>query len=90
MEIDEPSGSAYTVSSNRASYQEHPLYVYFTKNPKGFQLLLKGGYHPFTGLGKNEDGILEPINMPFQMSTRGLGCHDEKDLDQCIHAFTFT
>ncbi|KAF3772064.1 hypothetical protein EJ110_NYTH58847 [Nymphaea thermarum] len=80
MEIDEPSGCAYTVSSNRASYQEHPLYVYFTKNPKGFQLLLKGGYHPFTGLGKNEDGILEPINMPFQMSTRGLGCHDEKDL----------
>ncbi|KAF3773375.1 hypothetical protein EJ110_NYTH55459 [Nymphaea thermarum] len=80
MEIDEPSGSAYTVSSNHASYQEHPLYVYFTKNPKGFQLLLKGGYHPFTGLGKNEDGILEPINMPFQMSTRGLGCHDEKDL----------
>uniref|UniRef100_A0A5K1BBC6 G-patch domain-containing protein n=1 Tax=Nymphaea colorata TaxID=210225 RepID=A0A5K1BBC6_9MAGN len=61
MDIGESSGSAYTVSSNRTSYQKHLLYVHFIKNPKRFQLLLKCGYHPFTGLGKNEDGILQAI-----------------------------
>uniref|UniRef100_A0A5K1BFC8 G-patch domain-containing protein n=5 Tax=Nymphaea colorata TaxID=210225 RepID=A0A5K1BFC8_9MAGN len=76
MEIEEPSGNAYAISSNRASYQEHLLYVHFMKNPKGFQLLLKGGYRPFTGLGKNEDGILQPISISFQMNMRGLGYHE--------------
>uniref|UniRef100_A0A5K1GC79 G-patch domain-containing protein n=1 Tax=Nymphaea colorata TaxID=210225 RepID=A0A5K1GC79_9MAGN len=58
MEIGKPFGNAYTISSNRTSYQEHPLYIHFMKNLKGFQLLLKCSYRPFTGLGKNEDGIL--------------------------------
>ncbi|KAF3789441.1 hypothetical protein EJ110_NYTH18079 [Nymphaea thermarum] len=76
MTIGELSKSAHIVSSNHASYQEHPLYVHSMKNPKGFQLLLKGGYRPFTSLGKNEDGILQPISIPFQINTRGLGYHE--------------
>ncbi|KAF3782548.1 hypothetical protein EJ110_NYTH19109 [Nymphaea thermarum] len=72
MTIGESSESAHIVSSNHASYQEHLLYVHSMKNPKGFQLLLNGGYRPFTGLGKNEDDILQPISITFQMNTRGL------------------
>jgi hypothetical protein len=31
---------------------------------KGFGMLLNMGYKPGVGLGKNEDGMLEPVKMP--------------------------
>ena len=43
------------------SFKDHPLFPQFSKAKKGFDLLIKYGYQPFRGLGKNEDGRVEPI-----------------------------
>jgi hypothetical protein len=55
------------------TFKDHPLYPQFAKSKKGFDLLLKHGYLPFKGLGKNEDGRLEPISPVHHLVNAGLG-----------------
>ena len=43
------------------------------KARKGFDLLLKHGYQPFKGLGKNEDGRIEPMIQKHRPHRAGLG-----------------
>ena len=43
------------------------------KARKGFDLLLKHGYQPFKGLGKNEDGRIEPVIQKHRPHRAGLG-----------------
>ena len=51
----------------------HPLFSQFMKAKKGFDLLVKHGYQPFQGLGKNEDGRLEPVIPQHCPKRAGLG-----------------
>ena len=37
---------------------------------------MRHGYQPFTGLGKHENGILEPIILTGQRCTQALGCQN--------------
>jgi len=39
----------------------------------GFKLLQKMGWSGSKGLGKNENGILEPLEIQYNKSTHGLG-----------------
>ena len=55
------------------SFKDHPLFSRFSKSRKGFDLLMKHGYQPFRGLGKDEDGILEPIIPAQHVTGTGLG-----------------
>ena len=55
------------------SFQDHPLFPQFSKTKRGFDLLIKHGYQPFRGLGRNEDGILEPIVPTWHIEGTGLG-----------------
>jgi hypothetical protein len=43
------------------TFKDHPLFFQFMKAKKGFDMLVKHGYQPFQGLGKNGDGRLEPV-----------------------------
>ena len=43
------------------------------KAKKGFDMLVKHGYQPFQGLGKNGDGRLEPVIPPHYPQRAGLG-----------------
>ena len=58
---------------NYTSFKDHPLFPQFSKTRKGFDLLIKHGYQPFRGMGKNEDGIVEPIIPARHSDSSGLG-----------------
>lgn len=48
----------------------------FSKNnDKGFSIMVKMGYKPGAGLGKDEAGMLQPINASVKNDKRGFG-HD--------------
>ncbi|KAF3773789.1 hypothetical protein EJ110_NYTH54620 [Nymphaea thermarum] len=51
------------------------------QNEKGLDLLIRHGYCPFTGLGKYENGILEPITLTGQRGTQALGCQSYEKVD---------
>ena len=58
---------------NYTSFKDHPLFPQFSKARKGFDLLIKHGYQSFRGIGKNEDGIIEPIIPVQHTDSSGLG-----------------
>ena len=58
---------------NYNTLKDHPLFPQFMKARKGFDLLLKHGYQPFKGLGKNEDGRIEPMIQKHHPHRAGLG-----------------
>ena len=58
---------------NYSTIKDHPLFPQFMKARKGFDLLLKHGYQPFKGLGKNEDGRIEPVIQKHRPHRAGLG-----------------
>ncbi|KAF3783333.1 hypothetical protein EJ110_NYTH32506 [Nymphaea thermarum] len=60
-------------------------------NEKGLDLLIRHGYRPFTGLGKYENGILEPITLTGQRGTQALGCqsYEKVDVEEEIKSVPF-
>ena len=58
---------------NYSTINDHPLFPQFMKARKGFDLLLKHDYQPFKGLGKNEDGCVEPMIQKHRPHRVGLG-----------------
>ena len=56
-----------------STFKDHPLFPQFVRTKKGFDLLLKHGYQPFKGLGKNGDGRLEPVVPDHHPRRAGLG-----------------
>jgi hypothetical protein len=62
------------------NYKNHPLFKKFCQNEKGWNLLMRQGYQPFTGLGKHENGILEPIILTGQRGTQALGCQNHEKI----------
>ena len=72
-------GPKFFKIGGRVSYdtvKDHPLFPQFMKARKGFDLLLKHGYQPFKGLGKNEDGRVEPMIQKHRPHRAGLGFSD--------------
>uniref|UniRef100_A0A5K1GCD8 Retrotransposon gag domain-containing protein n=9 Tax=Nymphaea colorata TaxID=210225 RepID=A0A5K1GCD8_9MAGN len=63
------------------SYKSHPLFKKFCQNEKGLDLLIRHDYQPFTGLGKHENGILEPVTLTGQRGTQALGCQSYEKVD---------
>jgi hypothetical protein len=56
------------------------------KDNVGFKLLQKMGWTSSKGLGKNENGILEPLEIQYNKSTHGLGVlKKEKKVVNLIH-----
>lgn len=53
--------------------QERGLKTAISKENIGFMLLKKLGYAPEKGLGKNESGILEPLEVSVRPNREGLG-----------------
>jgi ribosomal protein L37AE/L43A len=52
----------------------------------GFKLLQKMGWSTTKGLGKNENGILEPLEIQYNKSTHGLGVlKKEKKITNLVH-----
>ncbi|KAF3787503.1 hypothetical protein EJ110_NYTH17265 [Nymphaea thermarum] len=47
---------------NEAAIRDHPLHGHFVALLKGLHLMTKIGYKPYTGLGANEDGFIEPVS----------------------------
>ena len=43
----------------------------------GWKLMKKLGYQKQTGLGKNNQGIKEPINFPIKLNKHGLGFDED-------------
>lgn len=48
------------------------------KDGVGLQLLLKMGWKEGTGLGKNNEGLIEPIVPSLKFDTKGLASEDER------------
>ena len=62
---------------NYSALKDYPLFPQFMKASKGFDLLLKHGYQPLKGLGKNEVGRIEPMIQKHRPHRAGLGFFGE-------------
>jgi hypothetical protein len=66
--------------------KDHPLFPQFMKARKRFDLLLKHGYQPFKGLGKNEDGRIEPMIQKHRPHRAGLGFSGKSQQKKTVFA----
>ncbi|XP_066598730.1 G patch domain-containing protein 11 [Prorops nasuta] len=53
--------------------REEGLSSAISSNNKGFAMLMKMGYKPGQGIGKDESGIVEPISITVKADKNGLG-----------------
>ncbi|KAK0167369.1 hypothetical protein PV327_004776 [Microctonus hyperodae] len=54
-------------------------------NNKGFEMIMKMGYKPGRGIGKNESGLSEPIPMNLKTNRTGLGTISKKQSTKKIN-----
>ncbi|XP_060876031.1 cap-specific mRNA (nucleoside-2'-O-)-methyltransferase 1 isoform X2 [Metopolophium dirhodum] len=67
-----------TIDSDSNESDDHPSKTYGTvedgeKSNKGMSLMKKSGYKEGEGLGKNAQGLVNPVQLPTQKGRRGLG-----------------
>ncbi|XP_052859965.1 angiogenic factor with G patch and FHA domains 1 isoform X2 [Anopheles cruzii] len=56
-----------------------------TSDNKGFQMLSKLGWNEGKPLGRNDDGLTEPITLTSNVGTSGLGCQGQLQLGANVH-----
>ncbi|KAL5676590.1 hypothetical protein ACJX0J_012721, partial [Zea mays] len=74
-----PMGHRPTENLDTDGLQQASVYTQLTASNVGFRLLQKMGWKTGKGLGKNEQGILEPIRADMRDAKLGVGKQEEDD-----------
>lgn len=74
-----PMGHRPTENLDTEGLQQASVYTQLTASNVGFRLLQKMGWKTGKGLGKNEQGILEPIRADMRDAKLGVGKQEEDD-----------
>ncbi|XP_014232763.1 angiogenic factor with G patch and FHA domains 1-like [Trichogramma pretiosum] len=72
-QIPDPPQSKPVASQDTVKTEQSSLDVSISKENKGFKLLSKMGWSEGTSLGKNNDGLLEPVQLCKNLERTGLG-----------------